>query len=50
VELISGARDPHQGWYCPEFGVALSAPVFRIVAASPETGFGYFIRERSSQT
>jgi hypothetical protein len=37
-----GERDPRQGWYCPEFGLALAAPVLEMrIARSDARSFGY---------
>src|SRR5690606_278101 len=32
ASVVKGASDPAQGWYCPEFGVALPAPVLVLEA------------------
>ncbi|HEX7050661.1 MAG TPA: alginate lyase family protein [Longimicrobiales bacterium] len=46
VAIRVGEREPAQGWYCPEFGVAIPAPVLElVVAANDERMFGYVIRE-----
>lgn len=36
VSIVRGARDPVQGWYCPQFGMAMPAPV--IIAESEGDG------------
>jgi uncharacterized heparinase superfamily protein len=39
-----GETDPHQGWYCPEFGKALPAPALTLQATgNSEITFGYAI-------
>jgi hypothetical protein len=44
VELRTGERDPVQGWYCPEFGMAVAAAVLEM-HCGPGRGreFGYHI-------
>jgi uncharacterized heparinase superfamily protein len=45
----TGERDPARGWYCPEFGKALSAPVITLsIAANDGREFGYRLREAAS--
>jgi hypothetical protein len=46
ISVHHGERSPAQGWYCPEFGRALPAPVLRLtVAANDGREFGYrFVR------
>lgn len=45
VVVRKGERDPAQGWYCPEFGKALPAPVVELVVnANDGRNFGYAIR------
>lgn len=40
--VICGAESPQQGWYCPEFGSAIAAPVLCLrAAAATEVCFGY---------
>jgi len=42
VTVHTGERNPAQGWYCPEFGIALPAPVLRLtVTANDGREFGY---------
>jgi len=45
VRVYRGGADPAQGWYCPEFGIAVPAPV--LVLEAPVNGaheFGFHIR------
>jgi hypothetical protein len=45
MRLCFGERDPFQGWYCPEFGKAIAAPVLEItVDRNDGRKFGYLIR------
>jgi hypothetical protein len=45
VSVHRGARGPDQGWYAPEFGVALPAPALELVVnANRGSAFGYHIR------
>lgn len=32
ITIVKGSKNPLQGWYCPEFGVALPAPVLVLEA------------------
>jgi uncharacterized heparinase superfamily protein len=42
--VISGQRDPEQGWYCPEFGRAIPAPVLTLEAeGTSKLRLGYVI-------
>lgn len=44
LRLVAGAREPARGWYCPEFGIALEAPVVEMtIAANDGHDFGYVI-------
>ncbi len=44
-DLQRGANRPHQGWYCPEFGQAIAAPVIEMtVEKNRNECFGYRIR------
>lgn len=51
VSLTSGEREPAQGWYCPEFGLALAAPVV-VMRLDDSRGkrFGYHIRRITPQS
>ncbi len=41
---IQGEAQPCQGWYCPEFGLAIPAPTLALTPESPaRTAFGYVI-------
>lgn len=43
-----GERDPAQGWYCPEFGRAIPAPVIElIINGNDERKFGYRVSANS---
>jgi hypothetical protein len=45
LEIRQGERRPIQGWYCPEFGVALPACVLEMqVESNREESFGYALR------
>lgn len=45
VSIHSGEESPMQGWYCPEFGVAVAAPVLRLTINDNDgRDFGYTIR------
>lgn len=45
VVVRKGEHDPIQGWYCPEFGKALPAPVIELVVRENDgRNFGYVIR------
>jgi hypothetical protein len=45
VDVERGQHSPAQGWYCPEFGVALPAPVVVLHTRTAATHeFGYRIR------
>lgn len=45
LDVVRGARDPVQGWHCPEFGRALPAPVLELRVERNDGGaFGYRIR------
>jgi hypothetical protein len=44
VTVHQGEESPAQGWYCPEFGSALPAPVLRLtVNANDGREFGYWL-------
>lgn len=44
AQCVQGANNPCQGWYCPEFGTALPAPVLALKPAHPaQSAFGYVI-------
>jgi hypothetical protein len=44
TRITTGARAPVQGWYCPQFGVALPAPVIEMrVRANTGRPFGFRI-------
>ena len=44
VRVYCGERDPVQGWYCPEFGVSVPAPVIELgVESNRGLPFGYKI-------
>lgn len=48
VEEVRGAKDPVQGWYCPEFGKAIEQSVLVLrVRANAGKPFGYRIRWNS---
>ncbi|HXE57617.1 MAG TPA: alginate lyase family protein [Gemmatimonadales bacterium] len=50
VEIARGARDPAQGWYCPEFGVRSPALALELHAVATSTGqFGYRIAALGGQ-
>ncbi len=41
---IQGETQPCQGWYCPEFGLAIPAPTLVFIPQSPDrAAFGYVI-------
>ena len=45
VDWCAGRMDPPQGWYCPEFGVAVPAPAIRMrVERNDGRPFGYRVR------
>ncbi|MGI9037583.1 MAG: heparinase II/III domain-containing protein [Gemmatimonadota bacterium] len=45
IRLVTGARDPVQGWYCPRFGRAIPASVIEMrIAANEGRDFGYRLR------
>lgn len=49
IILHRGASSPVQGWYCPDFGVALAAPVIELVVARNRgNAFGYTIHAQHS--
>ncbi len=53
IELVEGAHDPDQGWYCPHFGVAERAPTLVLHAkGARRLNFGWmlFPPERAEQT
>lgn len=44
IRILRGEVDPIQGWHCPEFGIALAAPVFEMfIDRSDERAFGYIL-------
>jgi hypothetical protein len=46
LEIHIGAREPTQGWYCPEFGVAVPAPVLEAtIVRSDGRDFGFRIED-----
>lgn len=46
VVIHRGATEPAQGWYSPEFGMALAAPVIELrVERNDGRAFGYTVRE-----
>jgi hypothetical protein len=45
TRVVSGRVEPAQGWYCPEFGRAVAAPVLVCdVAEASHEHFGFRIR------
>ncbi len=47
VQVVRGQATPPQGWYCPEFGVALPAPVLVMsIRLRGAHEFGFRIRPR----
>ncbi|HEO69803.1 MAG TPA: hypothetical protein ENN80_00955 [Candidatus Hydrogenedentes bacterium] len=49
VERVRGARNPLEGWYCPEFGMMLEADCLILHNPAPRTSpFGYAIVPRAS--
>lgn len=45
IRILEGERQPVQGWYCPEFGIALAAPAIELrVGSNDERRFGYSLR------
>ncbi|HEV2146727.1 MAG TPA: alginate lyase family protein [Longimicrobiaceae bacterium] len=45
LDVVRGARDPVQGWYCPEFGCAVPAAAIEMHVERNNGGvFGYRIR------
>jgi hypothetical protein len=46
VRVHRGVQEPAQGWYCPEFGMALPAPVVELrVERNDGRPFGYVVRQ-----
>jgi len=44
MRVLRGERDPVQGWFCPEFGLAIAAPVIEMrVNANDGRTFGYHL-------
>jgi hypothetical protein len=43
ARIVRGARGPDQGWYAPEFGMAVPAPVLELTAERVDQPFGYTI-------
>src|SRR5690606_20658052 len=49
IVLHRGTESPAQGWYCPEFGLAVPAPVIELVVEHNRgEAFGYSIEAQPS--
>lgn len=44
IQLLRGEAEPLQGWYCPRFGIARSAPVVALRRTGDDSPFGWVLR------